>query len=210
MLLPAVLLNRPHPPTVTTAPKLALGRPRGFDPDIALRSALDLFWRQGYGDTSLADLTRAMGLSRSSFYACFGSKHAVLLAAVRCYADERFASLTGCAQRHPEPRAAVQAMLAVIADVAGGSRGCLFVNAVTELAPGDADLLALAQAHTARVGALMTAAVARLPGLADGAEAAQRAGAVLALALGITMLRKTGLPGPQLKALLMQADHLLR
>ena len=206
MLLPAVL---PNPPTVTRAPKLALGRPRGFDPDAALRSALDLFWRQGYQASSMVDLTLAMGLSRSSFYAFFGSKHARLLAAVRCYADERFAALAGCAAGHAEPRAAVQAMLALIADVHSGSRGCLFVNAVTELAPGDADLLAFAQAHSARVGALMTATVARLPGVADEADAAQRAGAVLALALGITMLRKTGVPAPQLKALLAQADHLL-
>lgn len=193
-------------------PKHARGRPRGFDPAVALRAALQLFWRHGYEATSLGGLTQAMGLSRSSFYGCFGSKHAVLMAAVRCYADERFAVLAGCAECHAEPRAAVLAMLAVIADVHGGSRGCLFVNAVAELAPGDADLLAFAQTHTARVGALMAATVARLPCLtsaADGADVAQRAGAVLAMALGITVLRKAGVPACQLNALLAQAGRLL-
>ena len=183
------------------------GRPRAFAPDTALRVALDVFWQQGYEATSLDDLTRAMGLGRSSFYACFGSKHAVLMAAVRLYADERFAALTAHAESNPDPRAAVRAMLGVIADVDSGTRGCLFVNAVAELAPGDAELVEFAQAHTARVGALMTAMFARLG--CTRAQAAQRAGAALALALGITTLRKTGVPAPQLATLLAQAHLLL-
>ena len=148
-----------------------------------------------------------MGISRSSFYACFGSKHALLMAAVQRYADDRFATLTECVATSANPRGAVRAMLAVIADVDGGTRGCLFVNAVAELAPGDAQLVALAQAHTARVGALMTATLRRL-GCAED-EASERAGALLALVMGITTLRKTGVPPSQLTGLLTQAVHLI-
>ena len=183
------------------------GRPRGFDADIALRVAVDLFWRQGFEVTSLEALSQAMGLSRSSFYACFGSKHALLMAAVQRYADDRFASLTECVATCTDPHDAVRAMLAVIADVDGGIRGCLFVNAVTELAPSDAQLVALAQAHTARVGALLVATLRRC-GCAED-EASERAGALLALVMGITTLRKTGVPPLQLTALLKQAIHLI-
>ena len=186
---------------------VALGRPRGFDPDAALRVAIEVFWQRGYQATSLEDLNHAMGLSRSSFYACFGSKHAVLMAAVRLYADERFAALTEQATTHADPRAAVQTMLAAIAEVDGGARGCLFVNAIAELAPGDAELVAFAQAHTRRVGALMAAALVRA-GCSE-AQAAPRAAAVLALAMGVTTLRKTGVRAPELRSLLAQADHLL-
>ncbi len=187
--------------------KAALGRPRGFDTDAALHLALDVFWQQGYEATSLDALSQAMGLSRSSFYACFGSKHALLMAAVRTYADERYAALAERVAACGDPREAVRAMLAVIADVDGGTRGCLFVNAVAELAPGDAELVAFAQLHTARVGALMETALRRLGCTAS--EGAKRAGALLALALGVTTLRKTGVPSAQLHALLAQADRLI-
>lgn len=191
-------------PAVT---KALLGRPRGFDAGTALRTAMDVFWQQGYEATSLDYLSDAMGLSRSSFYACFGSKHALLLAAVRAYADERYAALAQRVASCSDPREAVRAMLAVIADVEGGPRGCLFVNAVAELAPGDAELVAFAQSHTARVGALMEATLRRLG--CTGSEASERSGALLALAMGVTTLRKTGVPPTQLLALLTQADHLI-
>ncbi len=192
---------------ISAAAKAPLGRPRGFDAEAALRIALDVFWQQGFEATSLDALSEAMGLSRSSFYACFGSKHALLMAAVRLYADERYAALTQRVASCSDPREAVRAMLAVIADVDGGTRGCLFVNAVAELAPGDAELVAFAQSHTARVGALMEATLRRLG--CSGSEASERAGALLALVMGATTLRKTGVPPAQLTALLSQADHLI-
>ena len=53
---------------------MSLGRPLKFDPDTALRAALDLFWRKGYETTSHADLLEAMNISKSSMYLAFKSK----------------------------------------------------------------------------------------------------------------------------------------
>ncbi|UVW29317.1 TetR/AcrR family transcriptional regulator [Massilia sp. H6] len=183
-----------------------VGRPRQFVPREALRNALEVFWGKGYQATSLDDLTAAMHLSRSSFYACFGSKHAVMMAAVELYADELFARLEAMASSLPALEA-VHAVLAAIAAVDAGHRGCFFVNCVTELAPHDAALAAFGQRHVARTGKLVAGLLERagLP-----LEMAQtRAAALLALVIGAITLRKAGLPASELMTILNQAQLLI-
>src|SRR5271154_3309398 len=62
-----------------------IGRPRGFDRDAALETAMLLFWRKGFAATSMNDLCEAMGIGSPSLYAAFGSKEALYLEAVEYY-----------------------------------------------------------------------------------------------------------------------------
>ncbi|WP_426178252.1 TetR/AcrR family transcriptional regulator [Massilia sp. TWR1-2-2] len=176
-------------------------------PAKALRDALNVFWDKGYQATSLDDLTAAMHLSRSSFYACFGSKHAVMMAAVELYADELFTRLEALAASSMPAIESVHAVLAAIAEVDAGRRGCFFVNCVTELAPHDPALATFGQDHVARTSALVIGLLERA-GLTP--ELAQtRAAALLALVIGTITLRKAGLPVPALQTILGQAQLLL-
>lgn len=61
------------------------GRPRAYDPEAALDSALDVFWRAGYASASIDDICEAAGMNRPSVYAAFGDKRALFRAAIERY-----------------------------------------------------------------------------------------------------------------------------
>lgn len=61
------------------------GRPRSFDRDTALLAAMERFWRNGYDETTMADLTRSMGITAPSLYAAFGDKDALFSEAAAYY-----------------------------------------------------------------------------------------------------------------------------
>lgn len=64
-----------------------LGRPRGFDPEVALDRAVEVFWRHGYEGASLAELTEAMGINKPSLYAAYGNKQRLFELALARYAE---------------------------------------------------------------------------------------------------------------------------
>ncbi|MFF4098630.1 TetR/AcrR family transcriptional regulator [Streptomyces sp. NPDC001903] len=57
-----------------------------FDVGVALDAAMIQFWRAGYADTSLDDLSRTTGLNRSSIYSSFGDKDSLYLRCLDRYA----------------------------------------------------------------------------------------------------------------------------
>mgnify|MGYP000097277949 CR=1 FL=1 len=193
------------PDTTPASRQCGPGRPRGFDEGQALAAALEVFWRQGYEATSVDDLIRAMDLSRSSFYCCFGSKHDAFLAAVRRYTDASYDTLADAGADAPSPAEAVRRMLRTLVRSDDGCRGCLLVNCITELAGRDPEVQALVRRHLDRVEALLADTLAE----AEPEGAADLARALMSLTVGAITLRKAGLPAERIDAALDRANALL-
>ncbi|MGJ5751264.1 TetR family transcriptional regulator [Streptomyces puniciscabiei] len=118
-----------------------MARTKEFDPDAALQSALELFWRRGYEATSMAGLVEHLGIGRASLYATFGSKHELYLKALERY--ER-AGLGRIVRELSQPGAALPAVRGVVRRYAAEAaderlrlNGCLITNTAAELAPHD-------------------------------------------------------------------------
>jgi AcrR family transcriptional regulator len=132
---------------VTGTGRATIGRPRGFDADVALERAMRVFWEQGYEGASLSDLTAAMGITRTSMYAAFGNKEDLFRKAVDRYTSGPAAYGTR-ALAEPTARAVAAAMLhgAVVTTTRPeGPAGCLMVQGALAAAPAEAtvrDLLA--------------------------------------------------------------------
>lgn len=101
------------------------GRPRAFNREAALASATRLFWTKGYEATSIADLTRAMGIGSPSLYAAFVSKEALYAEALRHYHENNephFWTRFGAAAT------AREAFEAFLMDSAAALTGCVVDN----------------------------------------------------------------------------------
>jgi len=68
-----------------------------------------LFWERGFEGASMADLTKAMGLSPSSIYAAYGDKQALFALAAKRYLDYR-AQYAARALAEPTLKAVVRAL----------------------------------------------------------------------------------------------------
>lgn len=86
-----------------TIPTRRAGRPHASSRAMLEEAAGELFLEQGYAATSVADITRRAGVSRSSFFNYFGGKSDLLWASFDDLADRLRADLASGA----DPRAAL-------------------------------------------------------------------------------------------------------
>lgn len=108
---------------------MSRGRPRKFNRDEALDTALKLFWQHGYEGASIALIAQEIGVNVPSLYAAFGNKEALFLHAV-----ERYGQLNGCvyhdALAKPTAREVARAILEGVVELVTRPHcpnGCLMV-----------------------------------------------------------------------------------
>jgi TetR/AcrR family transcriptional regulator, copper-responsive repressor len=121
------------------------GRPRAYDPQEALRRAVDAFWRTGYSGTSLDEISAATGMNRPSLYAAFGDKHALYLKALEHYWQLGFVAMREALA--DDDRALDEALmrvydgqLSIYFSGDGRPRGCFAIGTATTEAVEDPEI----------------------------------------------------------------------
>jgi TetR/AcrR family transcriptional regulator, transcriptional repressor for nem operon len=123
--------------------RIEVARTKEFEPDRALDSAMDLFWRQGYEATSVHDLLAEMGIGRGSMYDTFGDKRTLFLAALDRFEETRVSRADGILA---SSASAVEGIRRLFETTIEGlvsyepRRGCLLANTAVELAPHDEEV----------------------------------------------------------------------
>ncbi|MGZ4672334.1 MAG: TetR/AcrR family transcriptional regulator [Ilumatobacteraceae bacterium] len=120
-----------------------MARPREYNRDVVVHAAEEAFWRRGYEASDLHVLEQATQLSRSSMYLAFGSKRGLFDEAVAEYWSTFTESLLGPVESENATTVDAAGFFAATASLFRGdlgSRGCLIVNAIGELAGRDASM----------------------------------------------------------------------
>jgi AcrR family transcriptional regulator len=111
-----------------------LGRPRAFDRDAALHTAMLVFWQRGFETTSTTDLATAMGINAPSLYAAFTNKEQLFREAIGLYESTEGAASRAAMDRAPTAHQAVAALLHESVDrftADDRPHGCMIVLAAT-------------------------------------------------------------------------------
>src|SRR3954462_11274688 len=123
------------------------GRPRAYQPEVALAKALDLFRKDGFAATSLDDLSAATGMNRPSLYGAFGDKRELYIKSYRRYREDARAAMQDIFRNEQPIRQRLARIYAIALDIylsgESGPRGCFTGMAATSEAVSDPDIHAM-------------------------------------------------------------------
>ena len=154
------MVQKRNPPAAGARPKLAKvqpiaapvvpkrrGRPRAYEPEVALARALDVFWKEGFAATSLDDLSAATGMNRPSLYGAFGDKRELFIKSYRRYRDDARTAMGDIFRNELPVRKRLERIYAVALDIylsgESGPRGCFTVMTAASEAVHDPDIRAM-------------------------------------------------------------------
>src|SRR3954468_13773101 len=123
------------------------GRPRAYQPEVALGKALDLFRKDGFAATSLDDLSAATGMNRPSLYGAFGDKRELYIKSYQRYRADARAAMQEIFREELPIRKRLERIFKVALDIylSGdtGPRGCFTVMTAASEAVADPEIRAL-------------------------------------------------------------------
>lgn len=164
-----------------------------FDMDTALDAAMIQFWRAGYADTSIDDLSRATGLNRSSIYASLGDKDTLFLRCLDRYAT-RYGDRYDAALSSAEPvRAFFDVTLERIADP-DVPDGCLVAQSAMAIP-------VLSPTVAARVTEALGLQRSRVRAALHGRHAEAFADHVVAVNQALAVMSRAGASAAQLRSI---------
>jgi TetR/AcrR family transcriptional regulator, copper-responsive repressor len=140
-------IKTPSPKADAASAPRRRGRPRAYEPDVALAKALDLFRKDGFAATSLDDLSAATGMNRPSLYGAFGDKRELYIKSYQRYRDDARAAMIDIFRNELPLRERLKRIYAVALDIYvsgdSGPRGCFTVMTAASEAVADPDIRAM-------------------------------------------------------------------
>jgi AcrR family transcriptional regulator len=182
------------------------GRPRAYDPQVAIARAAEVFWKAGYAGTSLDDLVAATGMNRPSLYAAFGDKRDLYLKTLEYYRDEGRALARAALAGAPTLRVFLKRFYGKALDLyfSGGARGCYTIGTAATVAAIDEGVRAFLAESTRATDDFLKAQIetakehGEIPRDADAAALAYLATGTLHT---IAVRSRAGVPRKELDAL---------
>lgn len=183
-----------------------LGRPKEFDIEQVIDTAIGIFWTNGYHGASMKELTTGMGISGPSLYAEFGDKRGLYIRAIEQYANNDACTPLVALEQEDNIESAVAKFFNAAIDYstqhACGAKGCFLASSVSTSAgsvEGVEQLLKTAIKHTdARISARFEREIIN-GNLPEAFPSIERAKLLFDLRQGLVFRARAGLNAKTLK-----------
>lgn len=177
-----------------------MGRKKGYDRDVLIGKAVEIFRDHGFAGTSAEMLVEGLGVNRYSLYAAFGSKQGLFDAALQRYdevaVERNFGPLEAPGAGIDEVRALLEFFGRADESPASG-RGCLLCNTAVELGPDDPSGSGFVQRYFERVSEAFYNALSNAHGkgeLRGSVNPREEAGFFTASVLGMFVMLRAKAP----------------
>src|SRR5580658_1786967 len=188
------------------------GRPRAYQPEIALGKALDLFRKDGFAATSLDDLSAATGMNRPSLYGAFGDKRELYIKSYARYRADARAAMADIFREQLPIRQRLARIYRVALDIYlsgdAGPRGCFTVMTAASEAVFDPEIRELVLEGFFELDKAFANCFRRAKEqgeLSDGADPAVLAQLASATIHTIAIRARAGVPRRELEAIVKGA-----
>ena len=141
-----------------------MARVREFDPEEALAKALELFWRNGYAETTMRDVVAYTGVAHAGLYSAFGSKHELFKKALIQHRNTTMAWLLRDLESPEAGRAEVEQFFeTLLAIIKSGDfeNGCFMLNTALAFGGETGEIMDNVHAHLEQMVHAFQGALAR-------------------------------------------------
>jgi len=179
-----------------------MGRPLKLERQEIIDRAMNLFWQQGYGATTLDDLDIATGLNRGSLYHQFGGKRDLFMACLDAYGRDEIGAAISIVNSSTSGAEAIRTLFMGAVDAATkhkDRRGCLLCNTAVEMAPHDKEIEKTVTSHLSHLRDAFANALAIDAPEAPRNKTSKAADHLLASYAGLLVMAKSGFPAASLR-----------
>jgi TetR/AcrR family transcriptional repressor of nem operon len=120
-----------------------MSRPKQFDESEVLENAMRLFWKKGFHATSIQDLVDTLGVNRASLYGTYGGKEVLFRRSLDRYFELETSRINQILENETLAKSALSSLFdhlisQILSDT--DQKGCLVINSIAELFPGEGAL----------------------------------------------------------------------
>ena len=179
-----------------------MARTREFDDEMLRRASRELFWSNGFANTSIGDISAATKVGNGSIYAAYGSKFDLFFTILESYCQTRIDIVSAAMSVGSTAEESIREFFDVIVSDCSNQldrRGCLMLNSIAEFGGRDDRVIELCRTTTDTMERLVSER------LADAHEEALDvellAAQIILVSQGLIQMSKLQVPREKLAAI---------